>query len=327
MFLSHFKGALRFVVLVSAMLLFAMHSVFAEDMNPGHLKMALVCMKSLTSDSADASANAANLQTNLQRHLNFIDKVAGEGAEFVGFPELSLNGYHFSSQMSWLSLTGPEVETLKKKAAEKRIYVSAGLAEKDDAGKKWNTQIVIGPDGKLLGWHHKIWLTSEKGPTEVGTELNVFDVKGAKLGIGTCADNSDYNNLKALADNGAQIVYGPHANTTGSTLAGWYKFRARWGGAADGEMSPGQTSNEGPAVPMPARGWVAKAKVYAALHNHAGLYNPDFKPPVAKDSSNRFASGAWFIGPDGKTLAQMPTSTQSSDSKEYVLIYNVPIAK
>lgn len=33
----------------------------------------------------------------------------------------------------------------------------------------------------------------------------------------------------------------------------------------------------------------------------------------------------WFIGPDGKTLAQMPTSMQKADSKEFVLIYNVPI--
>ena len=300
-------------------------SARAEDKNPGHLKMALVCMKSLYSDSADTSANAANLQINLKRHLDFIDRVAGQGVEFVGFPELSLNGYHFSANMSWLSLTGPEVETLKKKAAEKQMYVSAGLAEKDDAGKKWNTQIVIGPDGKLLGRHHKIWLTAEKGYTEIGTEHNVFDVKGTKLGIGTCADNSDYNNLQALADNGAQIIYGPHANNTGGTLAGWYRFRGRWGGAADGEVKNGQTSNEGPAAPMPARGWVAKAKVYAALHNHAGLYNPEFNPPVAKDTNNRFASGAWFIGPDGSTLAQMPSSTQSGDSKEYILIHNIPI--
>jgi hypothetical protein len=50
------------------------------------------------------------------------------------------------------------------------------------------------------------------------------------MGIPTCADGTDQKNLQALVDNGAQIVYGPHANTTGGTTAGWYKFRAAWGG-------------------------------------------------------------------------------------------------
>jgi len=36
---------------------------------------------------------------------------------------------------------------------------------------------------------------------------------------------------------------------------------------------------------------------------------------------------AWFIGPIGKTLAQMPASTQRNDSKEFVLICNVPIPR
>ena len=192
------------------------------DPNPGHLKMALVSMKCLYSDGPDAAGNKANIQANVKRHAQFIDMAAAQGAEFVGFPELSLNGYHFSNRMTWLSL-----------------------------------------------------------------------------------DGTDQKNLQALAANGARIIYGPHANTTGGTTAGWYKFRAAWGGP---------------------NGWIAQLKIYAALHNHAGLYDPKLNPPAGKDSSTGFASGAWFIGPDGKTLAQMPSSTQRSDSREYVLIYNIPTA-
>src|SRR5947209_6154916 len=94
------------------------------DKNVGHLKVALANLKSLYSDSADADANKANIQANLKRHLYFIDQLATEGVEFVGFPELSINGYHFSSNMTWLSLTGPEVKTLQKKAVEKGVYIS-----------------------------------------------------------------------------------------------------------------------------------------------------------------------------------------------------------
>lgn len=275
------------------------------DKNPGHLKMALVNIKSLYSDGPDPARNRANVEANLKRHLAFIDDLAARGAEFVGFPELSVNGYHFSDAMTWLSLDGPEVKVLRDKAAEKGVYVSAGLAERDASGKKWNTQIVIDPKGRVVGRHRKIYLTKEKGFAEAGSEHSVFEVKGTKMGIAICADGSDRKNLQALVDNGARIIYGPHANTTGGTTAGWYRFRAGWGGPD---------------------GWIAQMKVHAALHNHAGLYNPDFDPPSGQDANTGWASGAWFIGPDGRTLTQMPPSARKSDSKEFVLIHNVPVA-
>src|SRR5262249_51238455 len=194
--------------------------------NPDHLKMALVNVKCLTSDSADAEKNRANIQANLARCLSFIDQLAAEGVEFVGFPELTLNGYHFSPNMTWLSLAGPEVKALQRKAVEKGLYVSVGLAEQDTAGKRWNTQIVIDPGGRIVGQHHKIYLTKEVGFTEVGTDHSVFPVKGLRMGIATCADGTDRKNLEALVENGAQMIYGPHANTTGGTVAGWYGFRS-----------------------------------------------------------------------------------------------------
>ncbi|MSU80702.1 MAG: carbon-nitrogen hydrolase family protein [Gemmataceae bacterium] len=271
----------------------------------GVLKMALVNMRCLTSASADPKANDANIQANLKRHFHFIDKLAGDGVDFVGFPELSVNGYAFSKTMTWLRLDGPEIAALKKKAIEKKIYISVGVAEIDADGKRWNTQIVIDPQGRIIGIHRKIYLTKEKGFTEAGTLHNVFDVKGIKMGIAICADGSDRKNLEALVKNGAQLIYGPHANTTGGTTAGWYKFRSAWSGP---------------------NGWIAELKVYAALHNHAALANPDLSMPAPdKGPSGGWASGVWFIGPDGKTLAQMPASTQKTDSREFVLIQSIPL--
>jgi predicted amidohydrolase len=284
----------------------ALVSQASPDPNPGHLKMGLVNLKCVTSAGADAQANEANIQANLKRHLYFIDKLAAEGVEFVGFPELSINGYNFSRTMAWLSLGGPEVKVLQKAAVDRKVYVAAGLAEVDPDGKKWNTHIVIDPRGKIVGTHHKIWLTKEQGFVGAGADHNVFEVKGAKMGMTICADGTDRKNLQALVDKGATLIYGPHANTTGGTTAGWYKFRSAWAGP---------------------EGWIAQMKVHAALHNHAGLYNADFQPPAGNDGNSGWASGAWFIGPDGRTLAQMPSSTSRSDSREFVLVYNVPLEK
>jgi predicted amidohydrolase len=270
----------------------------------GHLKMALVNIKVLYSDGPNAERNLANIQANLQRHLWFIDKVAAEKVDFVGFPELSLSGYHFSPNMTWLRLDGPEIKALQQKAIEKGIYISVGFAEQDANGKRWNTQIIINPKGEIIGIHRKIYLTSEVGYTQAGFEHNVFDVKGVKVGIAICADGTNKKNLQALVKNGAQVIYAPHASTGNGTIAGFYNFRAPWAGA---------------------NGWIAELKVYAALHNHAGHYNAAFAPPTGATTSTGWASGAWVIGPNGQTLAQMPTSTQPTDSTEYILICDIPV--
>jgi hypothetical protein len=69
---------------------------------------------------------------------------------------------------------------------------------------------------------------------------------------------------------------------------------------------------------------MAQLKVYAALHNQAARYHPEFNPPVTNDTNMRWASGAWFIGPDGQTLAQMPP-TNKLDCQEFILVYNIPL--
>jgi predicted amidohydrolase len=291
-----FVATLSAIICVSA-------SINAGEKKADQLRMALVNIKSLYTDFPDAKTNEKNLQANLDRHFYFIDKLAKD-ADFIGFPELSVNGYRFSKNKTWLKLDGPEVKALQKKAIEKGIYLSVGLAIEDADGKRYNVQIVIDPQGRIIGVHRKIYLTKEKGFTEAGAAHDVFDVKGMKMGIAICADGTDKKNLDALVKNGAQIIYGPHANTTGGTIAGWYKFRSSWGGVD---------------------GWIAQLKVHAALHNHAAVYNPQFDRKEDKAPSGAWASGAWFIGPDGKTLAQMPASTQKSDSREYVLIQSIPI--
>lgn len=254
----------------------------------------------------------------------FIDRLAAEGVEFIGFPECSINGYRYSANMLWLKQDGPEIGVLQKKAIEKGVYLGVGFAEQDAEGKKWEIQVVIGPDGKIVGWHRKNWLTKEKGYIEASADHNVFEVKGTKMGILICADGTDFRNLKATVDGGAKILYGPHANTTGGTIAKWYNFRAKWGGPWN--ETPAVVDRDGEKVEMPTGGWIAGLKVYAALCNHAGLYNPEFNPPSGPDTNAGWASGAWFIGPDGATLAQMPPSGDKNDSKEFILVHNVPLA-
>jgi predicted amidohydrolase len=272
--------------------------------NRGHLRMGLVNPRCFCSATRDAEYNQASIDANLKRHCYFIDTLAQQGVEFVGFPEMSITGYEFSPWMTWLRIDGPEVRLLRDKARERSVYVAAGFAEQEPNGQRWNTHIVIDPQGEIIARHHKIELTDEEGYTQAGSELKVFAVKGVKMGIAICADGSKRRNLQTLAAKGARIIYAPHATHNDGTTAGWYRFRSDWAGP---------------------NGWIAQLNVYAALHNHAGQYHPEFKPPW-KVANAGWCSGAWFIGPGGETLARMPRSTKKSDSTEHVLIHNLPLA-
>jgi predicted amidohydrolase len=119
--------------------------------NPGHLRMALINPKLRTTATPERVRNEEKPEANVGRHLLFIDRAAAAGAEFVGFPELSVNGYEFSPNLIWLRLDGPEVKRLSERARERSVYLAIGIAEKDDSGKCWNSHVLIGPDGKVIG--------------------------------------------------------------------------------------------------------------------------------------------------------------------------------
>jgi len=128
----------------------------AADKNPGHFKMALVNVKSAYSAGSDVKTNEAAIQANLKRHSYFIDKLAGEGAEFMGFSRtldqrLPLQQEHVLAQTRRSGSESPSREGNRE-----GVYISAGLAEEDVDGKHWNTHIVIDPKGQIVGKQHKI---------------------------------------------------------------------------------------------------------------------------------------------------------------------------
>jgi hypothetical protein len=301
------------------------HAFAADEVERGTLKVALVSMKSLYTDGADAAANASNLKTNFERHIYFIDKAAAKGANFVGFPEASLTGYHFSENTTWLSRTSDEILALAKKAKDKKIWVGFGYADKDQKGVKTNKQVVYGPDGRVAGWHNKIWLGNEKGIVEAGTDHNVFDVNGIRMGISMTSDGNDYQHLKLYAEYGTQLLYAPHANISGGTTEGWYKSREEWAGAWDGKTKQRKTVTGVVNEEVPTGGWISGLRIRAAMVNASGLYGLEFDPPVKNDENTGYASGIWIIGMDGKTVKQQASSGLERDSREAMIIQEIKL--
>src|SRR5262245_8251001 len=94
-------------------------------------------------------------------NLNHADRMVGEavraGAQVVLLPEaFDLGWTHPSVRAEASPIPGGDVfERLRKLAVAHKIYLCAGLTEKDGS-KVFNSAILLGPQGELLLCHRKL---------------------------------------------------------------------------------------------------------------------------------------------------------------------------
>lgn len=115
-------------------------------------------------------------------------------------------------------LDGPFVATLAAMAREHSAVVAAGMFERsDDADRPYNTLVVVGADGVLLGSYRKAHLYDSFGyresdrlragpPTPV-----VIEVGEVRLGLMTCYDLRFPEQARALVGAGANVLAMPAA--------------------------------------------------------------------------------------------------------------------
>jgi predicted amidohydrolase len=87
---------------------------------------------------------------------------------------------------------GPAV-VLSKLARELRIFLVAAMrtsAPGDDGDESvFNAQLAFGPDGRVVGRHHKVVLyAGERDELEAGADLGSFDTPFGTVGLLICAD-------------------------------------------------------------------------------------------------------------------------------------------
>ena len=230
---------------------------------------------------------------NLERHVFWTERAVAEGARFVGFPECSITGYEFSENAG-ISVESAEVRALVELARKHRIYLAAGLVEKRE-GRRFNTQVLIGPD-RLLGVMRKINLTQgEKAFFTAGAEFPVFEVEGIKVSIAICADATQFETVHVMALRGAQMIFVPHATYLQSTPQSWFDWRKdRWS-------------------------WFAKEScVYLVGCNNAGR----FEQPNEGEVDLKFASGALIVDPEGQVVRR----SQPVTNRETMIVSDISVA-
>jgi predicted amidohydrolase len=179
---------------------------------------------------------------NLRRARGLIESAAAAGAELVVLPELfAWRGLQSDEATAGAeAIPGPSSELASELARRLGIHLVAGsiLERGAAAGRCYNTSLLFGPDGALLGRYRKIHLfdvciegavvASESRTRDPGGEPVCVETELGRIGMSICYDLRFPELFRRLADAGAEIVVLPAAFTAPTGAAHWHTLvRAR----------------------------------------------------------------------------------------------------
>lgn len=150
-------------------------------------------------------------QDNLDQFAEQIERAAEQKADIVCLPEgITVVGTNKKYADVAETVPGPTTEFLGQHAARHKLYVVAGLYERD--GKViYNTSVLIGRDGELVGKYRKVCLPREEidGGITPGKEYPVFDTDFGRVGMMICWDVQFPEVARELAAGGAEVLLMP----------------------------------------------------------------------------------------------------------------------
>ncbi|CAJ5664388.1 Nitrilase [Burkholderia pseudomallei] len=142
---------------------------------------------------------------------SLIRQASREGASLVAFPEVFVAGYPYWNWTmtpveggAWyerlyvnsVDVPGSHVDRLCAAARDTNCFVVIGVNERgaNSYGVLYNTVLIIGSDGRLLGRHRKLvptWAEKLTWTGGDGSSLNVYDTDIGPIGALACGENTN----------------------------------------------------------------------------------------------------------------------------------------
>ena len=175
-------------------------------------------MKEFVSACIQISITPNNVQKNIDKGIEWLEKAVLEHkAELVVFPETVTTGYEtgLTAEELWdLVDEAPGTITQKIQDAAKRLGVFVvwpSYRRGEKRGMVYNSSILIGPDGEIVGIYDKThpapWERRDHGGwAEVGSHADVFETPLGNIGMMICYDGDFPELSRLLAVNGAEII-------------------------------------------------------------------------------------------------------------------------
>lgn len=152
-----------------------------------------------------------NPQANREAFKTLVTDAAGQGAQLIVLPEtLTYYGTGQTPLESSEPVPGPTSEYFGQLAKELKCHIVATCFEKDEY-QLFNTAVLLGPDGTLVGKYRKVCLPRseiEAGVTP-GTEYPVFETSLGRIGMMICYDGFFPQVAQRLTDAGAEVIAWP----------------------------------------------------------------------------------------------------------------------
>lgn len=186
-------------------------------------KIALVQQKA----SSDRQANRA-------KGLQAVRTAAQEGAQVICFAELAFDPFYPQDRATSSSLgyaepvPGPTTDFFAELAKELEVVLVLNVFEKD-GDQTFDTSPVIDTDGSILGKTRMIHITDypcfhEQGYYHPGDQgAPVYTTSYGRIGVAICYDRHYPEYLRALALQGAEVVFIPQAGAVGEWPEGLYE--------------------------------------------------------------------------------------------------------
>jgi predicted amidohydrolase len=148
---------------------------------------------------------------NCRQFEPLLTDAARQKADLVVLPEtLTIAGNGLSYTQVTEPIPGPSTDYFGELARQHGMHLVVGLVERD-GHRIYNTSVLLGPDGKLIGKYRKVTLprTEIEAGITPGTEYPVFDTKLGRVGMMICYDGFFPEVARQLSANGAEIIAFP----------------------------------------------------------------------------------------------------------------------
>lgn len=178
-----------------------------------------------TAATVQAAPVYLDRDATVEKACGLIREAGRTGARLIAFPEAFVPGfphwiyldrpqanerYFVDLVRGAIDVPGPSTERIGRAARAAAAYVVIGVSERSrrSAGELFDTNLIFGPDGSLLGHHRKLMPTyAEKMIWSFGdgSTLRVHDTGVGRLGTLCCGENTNPLARFALIAQGEQV--------------------------------------------------------------------------------------------------------------------------
>lgn len=169
-------------------------------------------MREITVATVQMKPELGNPENNLVKMSDYISTIASQQkVDLIVFPELITSGYELGVQFTELAqrVPGPAVNLMAQRAADVGVYIAWGMATKERVESiLYNSALLVGPEGELLGQYHKVHLRGEERMAfREGFKLPVIDTgEIGKIGMMIGWDLAFPEVARAMTLDGAEVI-------------------------------------------------------------------------------------------------------------------------